>query len=96
MNFKNLGIIPVFHTYQSNRLESLADRLADRLRQPLRSPLAREMVVTRKATVWRGGWRCGWPTGWGCAPISVSSFPRFSLGNGAGGAALSAADFELR
>ena len=35
-----------FHSYQSNRLEVLADRLAERLRQPLRSPLAHEVVVT--------------------------------------------------
>ena len=35
-----------FYSYQSNRLEILADRLADLLRQPLRSPLAREVVVT--------------------------------------------------
>ena len=35
-----------FYSYQSNRLELLADRLADVLRQPLRSPLAREVVVT--------------------------------------------------
>ena len=35
-----------FYSYQSNRLEMLADRLADLLGQPLRSPLAREVVVT--------------------------------------------------
>jgi len=35
-----------FYSYQSNRLEILADRLAELLRQPLRSPLAREVVVT--------------------------------------------------
>ena len=35
-----------FYSYQSNRLEVLADRLADLLSQPLRSPLAREVVVT--------------------------------------------------
>lgn len=35
-----------FYSYQSNRLEVLADRLADVLRQPRRSPLAREVVVT--------------------------------------------------
>ena len=35
-----------FYSYQSNRLEMLADRLADLLRQPVRSPLAREVVVT--------------------------------------------------
>ena len=47
MNFKNLGIIPVFHSHQSNRLEILADRLADLIRQPLRSALAQEMVVAQ-------------------------------------------------
>ena len=35
-----------FYSYQSNRLENLADRLAELLSQPLRSPLAREVVVT--------------------------------------------------
>jgi exodeoxyribonuclease V gamma subunit len=35
-----------FYSYQSNRLEILADRLAELLRQPLRSSLAREGVVT--------------------------------------------------
>ncbi|MDG4550579.1 MAG: exodeoxyribonuclease V subunit gamma [Candidatus Contendobacter sp.] len=34
-----------FYSYQSNRLEILADQLAELLRQPLRSPLAGEGVV---------------------------------------------------
>ena len=37
----------MFHTHQSNHLETLTDRLADLLRQPQRSPLAREMIVTQ-------------------------------------------------
>ncbi|MDS4040530.1 MAG: exodeoxyribonuclease V subunit gamma [Candidatus Competibacter sp.] len=37
----------MFHTYQSNHLEILADHLAELLRLPLRSPLAREIVVAQ-------------------------------------------------
>lgn len=37
-----------FHTYQSNRLENLADRLAELLQQPLhRSALSRETIVVQ-------------------------------------------------
>lgn len=37
----------MFHSYQSNRLEILADRLAELISQPLRSPLTREIVVAQ-------------------------------------------------
>lgn len=37
----------MFHTYQSNRLEILADRLTDLLRRPLDSPLTSEVVVVQ-------------------------------------------------
>ncbi len=37
----------MFHTHQSNRLETLTDRLAELLGQPLRSPLAREIIITQ-------------------------------------------------
>ena len=37
----------MLYCYQSNRLETLADRLAERISQPLRSPLAQEIVVAQ-------------------------------------------------